>query len=107
MPGERIPYVTTNPIVVVLLLQLLGLRSQSDETKLLPCLIGYHSDTLLELRYGCTVSLEKAHFVLFSYLSSNPYRMNLPSVLVLFFSVISVVLWNPMTWILLTRLLLE
>ena len=63
MPGDRIPYVTTNPTVVVLLLQLLGLRSQSDETQLLPCLIGCHDDTPLELRYGCTISLEKAHFV--------------------------------------------
>ena len=62
MPGDRIPYVTTNPTVVLLLLQLLGLRSQSEERNRLPCLIGYR-DSPLELRYGCTISLEKAHFV--------------------------------------------
>lgn len=57
---------TSNPSVVLLLLQLLGLRSSSEESRLVPCVIGCHSDEGsrdVELEYGCTVSVEKAHFV--------------------------------------------
>ena len=106
MPGDRIPYVTTNPTVVLLLLQLFGLRSQSDETKLLPCLIGCHDDTPLELRYGCTISLEKAHFV-YLYLLFNLYRMNLPTVWELCSNVTDDVLWNHTKWIQSVELLME
>lgn len=57
---------TSNPSVVLLLLQLLGLRSSSEESRLVPCVIGCHSDEGshdIELEYGCTVSVERAHFV--------------------------------------------
>ena len=77
MPGSRLPYVTSDPTIVLLLLQVLGLRKQSEEASLLPCLIGMSSredkssdeedeeDVIgkVELRYGCTVTVEKAHFV--------------------------------------------
>ena len=71
MPGARIPYVTSEPIIVSLLLQMLGLRPPSEEGTLLPCLIGLNiavndsnTDGIdLELRYGCTITVEKAHFV--------------------------------------------
>ena len=77
MPGSRLPYVTSDPTIVLLLLQVLGLRKQSEEASLLPCLIGMstqsdqdidkedeeHIDGIGELRYGCTITVEKAHFV--------------------------------------------
>ena len=62
MPGEDIPYVTSNPFTVVLLLQILGLREATKESRLQPCLIGLSREHL-ELRYGCTVSVKKGFFV--------------------------------------------
>ena len=78
MPGSRLPYVTSDPTIVLLLLQVLGLRKQSEEASLLPCLIGMSTRSerdmdeedeedgtvgIGELRYGCTITVEKAHFV--------------------------------------------
>lgn len=58
---------------MLLLLQLLGLRTSSEESKLVPCVIGCSppnpedddddDDDESELLYGCTVAVEKAHFV--------------------------------------------
>lgn len=62
MPGEVIPYVTSNPSMVLLLLQILGLREAPEGTRLQPCLIGLSREHL-ELMFGCTVSVEKGFFV--------------------------------------------
>lgn len=76
---------TANPSIVLLLLQLLGLRSSSEESKLVPCIIGYsnpnpeeddESTTETEFLYGCTVAVEKAHFVPFVLFIH--YRMSPP-----------------------------
>ena len=62
IPGEVIPYVTSNPSTVLLLLQILGLREAPEESRLQPCLIGL-SEEHMELRFGCTVSVKKGFFV--------------------------------------------
>ena len=62
MPGEVIPYVTSNPFTVTLLLQILGLREATKESRRQPCLIGL-SRQHLELRFGCTVSVKKGFYV--------------------------------------------
>ena len=70
MPGEVIPYVTSNPSIVLLLLQILGLREAPEGSRLQPCLIGLSREHL-ELMFGCTVSVEKGFFVdAFSYRDS-------------------------------------
>lgn len=67
IPGEVIPYVTSNPSMVLLLLQILGLREAPEGSRLQPCLIGLSREHL-ELMFGCTVSVEKGFFVdAFSY----------------------------------------
>ncbi|KAK8812856.1 hypothetical protein WA538_002590, partial [Blastocystis sp. DL] len=61
IPGEVIPYVTSNPSMVLLLLQILGLREAPEGSRLQPCLIGLSREHL-ELMFGCTVSVEKGFF---------------------------------------------
>ena len=65
MPGEVIPYVTSNPSTVLLLLQILGLREAPEGSRLQPCLIGLSREHL-ELMFGCMVSVEKGFFVAIS-----------------------------------------
>lgn len=53
--------------MVILLLQLLGIHEHSEESRLVPCLAGIHinsADEETEIRYGCTVTIQKAYFVI-------------------------------------------